>query len=72
MPRNARRAKKKEVMKRQANKEDDSQASLSRAQKDKNGSGKKKKVQYQATNAGKQRFCELCKAAGTSEFVCVT
>ena len=57
--------KKKEAMKRRANKEEqDSQASLSRSQKDKNGNGKKRKTQNQSSSAGKQRFCELCKAAG--------
>ena len=65
--------KKKEAMKRRANKEEqDSQASLSRSQKDKNGNGKKRKTQNQSSSAGKQRFCELCKAAGAPEFVYVS
>ena len=59
-------------MKRRVNKEDDSQASLNRAQKDKNSNGKKRKFQNETTNAGKQRLCELCKAAGAPEFVYLT
>ena len=65
--------KKKEAMKRRANKEEqDSQASLSCSQKDKNGNGKKRKTQNHSSSAGKQRFCELCKAAGAPEFVYVS
>jgi hypothetical protein len=61
--------KKKEAMKRHTNKEDDSQVSLNRAQKDQNTSNKKRKTQNQSNSSGKQRYCELCKAAGAPEFV---
>ena len=64
--------KKNDAMKRRANKKDDSQVSLNRVQKDKNNKSKKRKVQVETTNAGKQRLCELCKAAGTPEFVYLT
>ena len=61
--------KKKEAMRRRNNKEDDSQASLSRSQKDKNGSNKRRKLQKEATSTGRQRLCELCKTAGAPDFV---
>ena len=63
--------KKKEAMKRRV-KEDESQSSINRAQKDKNVQGKKRKIQHETTNAGRQRLCELCKAAGAPEFVYLT
>lgn len=72
MPKNARNEKKKESMKRQSNKEDNGQASLNRVQKDKNKNGKRRKLHTETTNAGKQRLCELCKAAGAPEFVYLT
>ena len=52
--------KKKEAMKRKANKEDDTVSTLSRSQKDKNANGRKRKSNNETTNAGKQRLCELC------------
>ena len=61
--------KKKESLKRKSNKEDDSVSTLNRSQKDKNASSKKRKQNNETTNAGRQRLCELCKAAGTPEWV---
>ena len=63
--------KKNEAMKRRR-KEEDIQASLIFSQKGKNNNGKRRKTQHQVTNAGKQRFCELCKEAGAPEFLYVS
>lgn len=61
--------RKKEAMKRKTEREDDSLSTMSRSQKDKNSNGKKRKTQKETTNVGRQRLCELCKAAGAPEFV---
>ena len=66
---NEKQQQQREKLKHKRKDNDESGSNLSRSQKERNSTFKKRRDNNPTTNAGKAQFCELCKAAGVPDFV---